>query len=192
MNCLKRCRWWSQLAQIAAHHHHHLFLKRPFLPRSARVRCLPRYEASPHIPEHCPFRVQTKFIQIIFYTFSLSLPAPTHLLLPYHLHISTGRHPIISTLTLHMPKPPTTKPHHLSHALNTQKTVQDFTHFASYPSETHIHLTIIRSALFQAMQILSLHCPCLSPIRQHTLDTGPKNLSLHVIWCMYHGLSDGR
>ena len=24
------------------HHHHHLFLKRPFLPRSARVRCLPR------------------------------------------------------------------------------------------------------------------------------------------------------
>ena len=33
----------------------HLFLKRPFLPRSARVRRLPRYEAPPHIPEHCPF-----------------------------------------------------------------------------------------------------------------------------------------
>ena len=28
-------------------HHHHLFLKRLFLPRSARVRRLPRYEASP-------------------------------------------------------------------------------------------------------------------------------------------------
>ena len=30
---------------------------------------------------------------------------------------------------------------------------------------------------------IGLHCPCLSPIRQHTLDTGPKYISVHVIWC---------
>ena len=42
------------------HHHHHLFLKRPFLPRSARVRRSSRNEASPNIPEHCPFRKQSK------------------------------------------------------------------------------------------------------------------------------------
>ena len=29
-----------------------------------------RYEASPHIPEHYPFRVQTQLIHIILYTFS--------------------------------------------------------------------------------------------------------------------------
>ena len=39
---------------IISHHHHHLFLKRPFLPRSARVRRFSRYEVSPHIPEHYP------------------------------------------------------------------------------------------------------------------------------------------
>ena len=88
------------------HHHHHLFLKHPFLPRLARVRRSPRYEASLHIPEHCPFRVQTKLIRIIFYTFSPSLPAPTRTSHPHHHHISTGWHPIISFLTFHMLKPP--------------------------------------------------------------------------------------
>ena len=101
----------------------HLFLKRPFLPRSARVRRLPRYEASPHIPEYCPFLVQTKLIRVFFYTFSSCLPTPAHTSYPCHHHISTGRHPIISVLTFHMPKPPqSTIPHHFRHALNTQKT----------------------------------------------------------------------
>ena len=87
------------------HHHHPLFLKRPFLPRSARVRRFSRYEATPHVPEHCPFRMQTKLICIICYTFSPSLPAPTRTSHPCHHHISTGRHPIISTFMFHMPKP---------------------------------------------------------------------------------------
>ena len=32
-------------------HHHHLFLKRPFLPRSARIRCSSRYDRA-HITLH--------------------------------------------------------------------------------------------------------------------------------------------
>ena len=86
-----------------SHHHHHLFLKRPFLPRSASVRRFSRYEVSPHIPEHYPFMVQTQLHRIIPHTFSPSLPAPTRTSHPCHHHISTGRHPIISILTLHMP-----------------------------------------------------------------------------------------
>ena len=101
------------------HHHHHLFLKRQFLLFSARVRRFSRYEASSCIPEHCPFRVQTKLIHIIFHTFFPSLPAPTRTSHPRHHHISTGRHPIISILTFHVPKPPQSNtPHHLSQALN--------------------------------------------------------------------------
>ena len=78
----------------APHHHHHLFFKRLFPPRSARVRRFSRYEASPHIPEHYPFRVQTKLIHIILYTLSPSLSAPTRTSHLCHHHISTGRHPI--------------------------------------------------------------------------------------------------
>ena len=89
------------------HHHHHLFLKRPFLPRSARVRRLPRYEASPHIPEHRPFLVQTKLVRVFFYTFFPCLPTPAHTSHPCHHHISTGRHPssLFLRSTIHMPKP---------------------------------------------------------------------------------------
>ena len=83
---------------IHHHHHHHLLLKCPFLPCSARVRHFSRYEASPLIPEHCPFRVQAKLNHIILYTFSPSLPPSTLTSHPRHHHISTGRHPIISTL----------------------------------------------------------------------------------------------
>ena len=126
------------------HHHHHLFLKRLFLPRSARVRRFSRYEVSPHIPEHHPFRVQTQLLHIIPHTFSPSLPAPTRTSHPCHHHISTGRHPVISTLTLHMPKPPqSTTPHHLSHTLDPQKTVQIHTALSilqrhpTHPSHHH-------------------------------------------------------
>ena len=40
------------------HHHRHLFLKHPFLLRSAKVRRFSRNEALPHISEHCPFSIQ--------------------------------------------------------------------------------------------------------------------------------------
>ena len=41
-----------------------------FIFKTARVRRFPWYEASQHIPEHCPFRVQTKLNRVILYTFS--------------------------------------------------------------------------------------------------------------------------
>ena len=66
-------------------------------------------------------------------------------------------------------------------------------HFASYPSEAlHAHPSHHRTLCsLQAMQILSLHYPLLSPICHHTLDTGPKNLSFYVIYdaCGHHKLA---
>ena len=57
------------------------------------------------------------------YTFHAPVP---NFSFPHHLHISTGRNLIISTFTSYMPKPSqSTMPRHLSHALNTQKTLQD-------------------------------------------------------------------
>ena len=43
----------------ATYHHHHLFLKRPFLPRSARVRRFSCYEAS-HLKMRHP--ISTRFV----------------------------------------------------------------------------------------------------------------------------------
>ena len=144
-------------------HHHHLFLKRPFLPRSARVRRLPQYEASPHIPEHCRFRVQTKLVRqcLLLHILSMSsCPCPHISPLPTpHFY---RPHPIISILTFHMPKPPqSTIPHHFCHALNTRKTVQVLTSLpilqrhTTHPSHHHALCSL------QALQIFSLHCPCL-------------------------------
>ena len=140
---------WVFLSMVHHHHHHHVFLNCPFLPRSIRVRRFSRYEVSPHIPEHYPFRVQTQLLHIIPHTFSPSLPAPTRTSHPSHHHISTGRHPIIFTLTLHMPKPPqSTTPHHLSHTLNPQKTVQIHTALSilqrhpTHPSHRSVHSSV--------------------------------------------------
>ena len=166
------------------HHHHHLFLKRLFLPRSARVRRFSRYEVSSHIPEHYPFMVQTQLLHIILHTFSPSLPAPTRTFHPCHHHISTGRHPIISILTLHMPKPPqSTTPHHLSHTLNPQKTEQ--IHTALSILQRHpIHLSHYHPFRpFQTLQICYFHRPGFSPICQYTLDTSFVYLSLYAVWC---------
>ena len=116
-----------------------------------------------------------RLIRVFFYTFSPCLPTPAHTSHPCHHHISKSRHPIISVLTFHMPKPLlSTTPHHFCHALNTQKTVQVLTSLpilqrhTTHPSHHHALCSL------QAMQILSLHCPCLNPICQHALDTGPK------------------
>ena len=131
---------------ISNHHHHHLFLKRPFLPHSARIRRIPRYEVSPHIPGHHSFRVQTQLIHIILHTFSSSLSTPTCTSHPCHHHISTGRYlSIISTFTFHMPKPPqSTTPYPLSHALNPKRLYKSTLRFLSFSDTPHIHLTIIR------------------------------------------------
>ena len=54
----------------------------------------------------------------------------------------------LSALTFLLPKPSqSTMPHHLSHTLNTQTTVQTSLRFLSFRDTPHIHLTIIRSAL---------------------------------------------
>ena len=83
-------------------------------------------------------------------------------ILPHNLQIFTGQHPIISSLSFQMPKlSQSATLHHLSHVLNTQKTVKDFT---TYPSETlHVHIHMLSSAL-QATQIFRLHRPYFSPI----------------------------
>ena len=167
------------------YHHPHLFRKRTFLPRSARVRRFPRHEASPPVPEHYPLRVHTQFLHVIPHIFSPNLPAPTRTSRPCHHHISTGRHPVISTLTLHMPKPPqSTTPHHLSHTLNPQKTVQIYTvlpilqRHPTHPSHHHP----LRS--LQTLQICYLHRPGFSPnVPYVTLYTSLVYLSLYVLWC---------
>ena len=173
------------LANYYLHHHHHLFLKRPFLPRSARVRRFSRYETSPHTPgtlliqgankaqSYHPLHILSKFS---FYLY-ISPPPPTRLT-PNHLH----------SYTFHMPKPPqSSTPRHFSHALNTQKTIEDLTSLPIFQGHTthpsHHHMLCSP----QALQILSLHCLCLSHICQHTLDTGPKHLSVHENR-MRHGL----
>ena len=119
--------------------------KRPFLLCSARVRRFSRYEVSPYIPEHYPFRVQTQLLHIILHTFSPSLPAPTHTSHPYHHHISTGRHPLLrSTCQNHLNLPRLTT----SATLWTLKRLYKSTlRFLSFSDTPHIHLTIICSVL---------------------------------------------
>ena len=50
--------------------------------------------------------MQKKYLHIVLHIFIPSLPPSTRTSHPYHHHISTGRHPIIPTLTFHMPKSP--------------------------------------------------------------------------------------
>ena len=125
----------------------------------------------------------SSLLHIIPHTFFLSLPAPTRTSHPCHHHISTGRYPIISTLTLHMPKPPqSTTPHHLSHTLNPQKTVQIHTALSilqrhpTHPSHHHPFLAL------PTLQIFYLHRPGFSPMCQYTLDTSLV-YTLYVVWC---------
>ena len=56
------------------------------------------YEVPPHIPEYCPFRLQTKHFHITLHTLSPSLPIPPlHLtparLPPPHFYRLTPNHP---------------------------------------------------------------------------------------------------
>ena len=71
--------------------------KTSIFPRSARVRRSSRNEAPPHIPEHCPFRVQTRRLHIILHTFIPSLPPSTHTSHPCPL--TPNHHPHLPRLT---------------------------------------------------------------------------------------------
>ena len=125
------------------YHHHHLFLKRLFLPRSARVRRFSRYEVSPHIPEHYPFRVQTQLIHIILHTFSpkSSCPYPAHLTpaTTTFLQADTQSSPLLrSTCPNHLNLPRLTT----SATLWTLKKLYKSTlRFLSFSDTPHIHLT---------------------------------------------------
>ena len=70
-----------------------------------------------------------------------------------------------------------------SATLYTQKTVQIHTalsilqRHSARPSHHHPFHPL------QTTQIFSLHCPCFSPICQHTLDTSSVYLSFYVVLC---------
>ena len=102
------------------------------------------------------------------FTHSLQVfPAPTRSSHPCHHHIPTGRHPI-STLTLHMPKPPqSTMPYHLSHALSHKRLYKSPLCFLSFSDNPHNHFTIIRSVLsfFMYGRIRTFCRQCLRPCR---------------------------
>ena len=70
------------------------------------------------------------------------------------LQANTQSSPLLrSTVPNHLNLPWNSFPHHLSLALNTQKTIQDLTsHILSFRDTPHIHLTIIRSALSRLWQ----------------------------------------
>ena len=78
--------------------------------------------------------MQTKRLHIILHTFIPSLLFPSFTSRPCHLHLSTGRHPIIPILTFHMPKsiysasPPQPRSEHPENCTNP--------HCVSYPSAT--------------------------------------------------------
>ena len=108
------------------------------------------------LPEHCPFRLQAKQFYVIIYLLYPSLPAPKFL--PYHLHISTDRHPVPDAQTTSIchaspPQPQSEYP----------KLYKISLYFLSFNDTPHIHLTIICSALSRTMQIFNLsywHMAC--------------------------------
>ena len=61
---------YTQILSLSSYSSSSFILKSPFLPRSARVGLLPRYEVSPHIPEQCPFRLQAELFHVIIHTLS--------------------------------------------------------------------------------------------------------------------------
>ena len=169
----------DQLLPYHHHHHHHLFLKRPFLPRSARA---PIWGLSTH-PWTPPIQganqarpcLPLHILSMFSYLCPHISPQP-----PPHFYRPTPNH--LRSYVPHAQKQ-STMPHHFCHALNIQKTVQVLTSLpilqrhTTHPSHHHTLCSL------QATQILSLHCPCHSPIYQHALDTGPKNLLFHAVWC---------
>ena len=133
---------------LGDHYHHNLFSKCQFLPHLARVRHLSRNETSPHIPENCPFRLQTKQFHFID-TFFSSLFAPIHTLLS---SISTFIQAETQSSTLLRSR----CPNHLNSPCLAPQLNSEFSkdykislHFLSFKGIPHIHLTIIGSVHFK-------------------------------------------
>ena len=87
------------------HHHHHLFLKRPFVPRWARVGCSSHIWSPSAHPWTLPIQTGTQQFHVIFHTLSPILPAYAHTSRPCHHHISTGGHPVCSKCPNHLNLP---------------------------------------------------------------------------------------
>ena len=159
------------------------------------------YEVPPHIPEYRPFRMQTKHFHVILQTFSSSLPIPPPISHPCHLHISTGRHPVIHTLMLQMSKPPqSATPHHIHHTVHPKDCTNP--HCAFYPSAT-LRTSISPSSALSSPEYtdfqpsspmfqshMSTHSSINQSINQYfywsknfSLDIGSVYLSLYVAWC---------
>ena len=129
-----------------SHHHHH---QTSIFPRSSRVRRSSRNEAPPHIPEHCPFRVQTKRLHIILHTLIPSLPPSTRTSHPCHtttfLQADTQSPSFLrSTCPNHLNLPRLTTSSTLCAPKRLYKSTLRFLSFSDTP---HIHLIIIRSVL---------------------------------------------
>ena len=124
----------------------------------------------------------SSFISSFTHSYQVFLPLYPHIspLPPPHFYRPTSNH-----LHSYVPHAQTTSIYHTSPLLPRSEYPKDCTspHFASYPSETpHTSISLSCALLLSRLcQIVSLHCPCLNPIYQHALDTGPKNLPLHAM-----------
>ena len=126
------------------HHHHHLFWKHSFLPRYARVSCLPIWS-----PFTYPWLSLIQDVnQALSWSHTQSLskssyssrnisplpPPPFYRVIPSYPH-SYAPVPI---------PPQSATPHH---TLYTQRLYKSTLRFLSFSDTLHIHLTIIRSVL---------------------------------------------
>ena len=96
------------------------------------------------------------------------------------LHPSTGRYPIIHTLTLQMTRPPqSATPHHIRHTLHTQKTVTN-PHCVSYASATHLKINPTHHHPFHPLRLCRFAF-FIAPIS--VLNYWNNRSSLGGIWC---------
>ena len=96
--------------------------------------------------------------------------------LPSHIHISTGRQSIIPTLMLQIPKPSqSAMPHHLSHSLITQNTLQNFTmlpvlqRHSTHPPHHHTFCSLSRLCSFPTFIITHVSVPYVTALWTQTL-----------------------
>ena len=125
-----------------------------------------------HIPEQCPFRLQTKQFMSSFTPF-----LKVQIFLPLLLYFSPANSTFLQTdtqsspfLCFKCPKPPqSATPHHLSHChtLNP-KGIQNLTtlsilqRHSTHPRSTSPSYALL--SLSRTMQIFHLHCQWFSPI----------------------------
>ena len=180
-----------KLILLNTHHHHHLFLKTSIssTARSARVRRLPRYEASSHILEHCPIRVKTcKLVRVFFYTFSPCLPTSAQVLTPAttkFLQADTQSSPFLrSTCPNHLNLPRLTT---YATLWTPKRLYKASLRFLSFRDTPHIHLTIMRSALSRLCRFSTLK-KILYMLEQCTLHILTVDYLRGIKYCILYSL----